>query len=317
MWQEKQVELLRREIGTVLAPVSTVAGLHELVEEPLTKTRRGLSVEGAYDKPWPLLPLIVCEAISGHYKHILPAAAALQLLITAGDVFDDIEDTDYPQSLADKYGPAVATNVATTLLILAEKAITRLKTRGVAEYMIVRVINVVNSFYVTACAGQHLDLTLSSKMDISEDEYVKITGMKSASQVECACHIGALLAMANQELINTFTVFGYNLGMAAQITNDIHGITQGTDILKRKISLPIIYALAQTNGKVYDQLELAFGKLSESVSDPTQIRDLLFHCGAVHYATIKMEHYKQRARDIISEVEGAGISIGHLNLFLE
>lgn len=317
MWQKRQAELLREEIEAVLAPLSDSGDLHNLVKEPLTKARRGLAPEMGHDRPWPLLPLVVCEAISGRYEHALPAAAALQLLMAAGDVFDDIEDADSSESLSARYGPAVATNVATTLLSLAEKSITRLKDRGVADSVIVRVTDIVNSSFIDACAGQHLDLSLSSEIAITEDDYIRVVGMKSASQVECACHIGALLASARQELVDIFAKFGHNLGMAAQITNDIRGITRGSDIVKQKITLPVIYALAQTEGESRHQLELAFRKPSESVADPAQIRDLLSCTGAIHYATIKMELYKQLALDNLSEIERHGANVERLKLFLE
>lgn len=317
MWQERQAELLREEIEALLAPLSDVAGLHRLLKEALTQARRGLAAEDAHDRPWSLLPLIVCEAISGHYDQGLPAAAALQLLMAAGDVFDDIEDMDSSESLSARYGSAVATNVATTLLILAEKAITRLKGRGVEDYIIVRVMDAVNSFYTTACAGQHLDLSFASDLSISEDIYLRVTDLKSASQVECACYIEALLATTNQELIEKFAIFGHNLGMAAQITNDIQGVTHGSDIMKHKITLPVIYALTQTDSKARNQLEIAFRKPSESILDTAQIRDLLFRIGAIHYATVKIEFYKQLALDDLSEAERYGARVERLKLFLE
>ena len=317
MWQERQAETLRDEIGAVLVYLSDVVGLYTLVKEPLTKARRGLAVDTAHSPPWPLLPLIVCEAVSRHYEQALPAAAALQLLMAAGDVFDDIEDADSSESLLARYGSAVATNVATTLLILAQRAIVRLKGRGVENRVIVCVMDAVSSFYTTACTGQHLDLSLASDKPVPEDIYLRAISLKSASQVECSCHVAALLANASQELIDTFTLFGHNLGMAAQITNDIQGITKGNDILKRTITLPIIYALTQTDGKSRNQFESVFGKQSESNPDPVRIRDLLFRCGAIHYATIKMEFYKQRALDILSEAEEAGASVERLKIFLK
>jgi geranylgeranyl pyrophosphate synthase len=317
MWQKRQTELLREEIEQLLVPLSDVEGLCDLTKEALTQGRRGLGAEVAHGKPWPLLPLIVCEAISGRYEHALPAAAALQLLMAAGDVFDDVEDADSSESLSARYGSAIALNVANTLITVAEAAFTRLKGRGVDDCIIVRAMDVVNSYCTTACAGQHLDLSLTSRIDVSEDIYIRVTSMKSASQVECACHIGALLATADQELINTFTIFGHNLGMAAQIANDIQGINRGSDIVKQKITLPVIYALTQAQGEARNQLELAFRKPYEHVLDLAQIRDLLFRTGAIHYAMIKMESYKQRALDTLSEAEGAGVSVEHLKLFLE
>ena len=279
--------------------------------------KRELAVEPAADWLWLLLPLMVCEAVSGHYEHAIPAAAATQLLKGAAEVFDDIEDADSSQSLSARYGSAVATNVATILIGLAERAITRLRGRGIEDCIVVRVMDRVNSFYISACAGQHLDLSPASEKAVSEDIYLRVISLKSASTIECACHVGALLASANQELIDTFTLFGHNLGMASQIANDIQGITHGTDIMKHKITLPIIYALAQTDGEAHSQLELAFGKQSESVADPTEIRDLLFRTGAIHCATVKMEFYKQRALDILLEIERAGASVERLKLFLE
>ena len=132
MWQEIPSELLRNEIEEVLKPLAEVPDLYNLAREPLEKTRRALNKDISRDYPWPLLPLMVSEAICGHYEKVIPAAAGLEFLLAAGDVFDDIEDDDTPESLSAKYDSAIATNVATTLLILAEKSITRLK-GGVEE----------------------------------------------------------------------------------------------------------------------------------------------------------------------------------------
>ena len=178
----------------------------------------------------------------------------------AAEVFDDIEDADSDESLSAKYGNPLAINAASTLLILAESAFTRLKSRGIDSDIVVSLIDTVNSYYTTACIGQHLDLSLTPEEAASEDVYLRVIGMKSASAVECACYTGALLAKANQELIQSFTIFGHNLGMASQIANDIKGVTRLSDIKKRKITLPAIYGLAQTDGETHNLLEMVFYK---------------------------------------------------------
>jgi octaprenyl-diphosphate synthase len=108
--------------------------------------------------------------------------------------------------------------------------------------------------------------------------------MKSATTIECACHVGAVLAAVNQESIDLFTIFGHNLGIASQIGNDIQGIVNGSDIAKHKITLPVIYALAHTEGEVHTQLELSFSELCESTFDREQVRDLLFEIGAIYHS---------------------------------
>ncbi|MDY6911385.1 MAG: polyprenyl synthetase family protein, partial [Chloroflexota bacterium] len=179
MWHEEQAKLLRFEIESHLFNAIEQEHLRELVKIPLTTARRALSHE--CDSSWPLLPLMVCEGICGRYQHALPAAAALQLLLAAGDVFDDIEDEDSPGSLPAKYGQAIATNAATALIILAEKALAHLVNEETTRQAGICILQKVNEFYTTACIGQHLDLPSNECPPISEDRYFHIAAMKSAS----------------------------------------------------------------------------------------------------------------------------------------
>ena len=316
MWHERRLKLLKQEIEVLLAPLFNEVGFLELIKQPLAEAKRGLASESVQDPPWALLPLLVCQSISGNYGHVITATAALQLFATAGDIFDDIEDSDNPQSLPARYGSAIALNVATTILILAERAIARLIKKGVDSKTAVCILDIINSYYTTACIGQHLDLSLLSNQEITEEKYLDIISMKSASQIECACNIGAILAKANQRVINLFTKFGHNLGMAAQIANDILGISTEKDIKKNKITLPVIYALTQLEGKAHTRLRnMLFNP--EYLLDPERIKDFLFRTGAMHYASIKLEYYKQTAFDLLSEAEKSGIHTKRLRSFLE
>jgi geranylgeranyl pyrophosphate synthase len=317
MWQDKQSTLLREEIEAVLACLPVDTNYHNIVREPLVTSRRGLAIDSSEDRPWPLLPLIVCEALSGRCEQALPAAAALQFLMCAGDVFDDVEDADCPESLAAKYGPAIATNAATTLIMLAERAIIGLRKTGIDSDIVIRVMDSINSHYIIACFGQHLDLSLGSAERMSEELYMKIICSKSASQIECACHVGALLSTNNQELISKFSQFGQNLGMAAQIVNDIQGVTVGSDIAENKKSLPLVYALNNQTCKSHDQIKQLFRDIDRKVSNTASLRDLLFRSGAMHYATVKMEFFKQCATDILSDLKKAGVNVERLGVFLE
>jgi geranylgeranyl diphosphate synthase, type I len=309
--------ILRDEVEILLASLSDNAFLCDLVKEALNKTNPVLIKDTARYKPWPLLPLLVCDAICGNWEQALPVTAALQLMKAAADVFDDIEDADNTGSVPAKYGIALATNTASVLVVLAEKGFTRLQHGSVNSDTVVKLIGTVNSYYAKACIGQHLDLSLSPEERKQEEGYLKLIGMKSAFAAECACHTGALLAGANQELIVSFSLFGYNLGMAAQIANDIRGITGLRDIDNRKITLPVIFALAHAD-EPCELLKSAFLKnKGELKIDPCRIKDLLVNTGAIQYALTKMEIYKQQATDILNELERKGIKIKPLRQFLD
>ena len=317
VWQEHQTSLLAEELRSVISLLSDDGNLYNLLNEPLSAKRRGLSPQAAHDIPWHLLPLIVCESICGDFKRALPVGAAIQLMLAAGDVFDDLEDADSPESLSAKYGAALSISAATTLLILAERAINRLKTTGIEDSVTIRSCDIFNSYYSIACTGQHLDLSAPHNSPVSEDRYLKILGMKSASQIECACHIGALIATADNGIIEAYSDFGRNLGMAAQIANDLLGITGGKDITMRNITLPVLYALTNANKKTRMEIEKYYVNSSGETPDVEHIKNLLFDTGAVYYTTLKQEFYRQKAIDALSEITGAGVNTERIKLFLE
>jgi octaprenyl-diphosphate synthase len=231
-------------------------------------------------------------------------------------VFDDIEDADNKASISSQFGPGIAVNLGTALIMLAERAILRLATKGVDYHTVTRISDLINSLYTTACIGQHLDMSTQLGTIISEDTYFRIIEMKSAFAIQCACVTGALVAEADQKLADTFADFGKNLGITAQIANDILGIIETKDIMKHKVTLPVIYAMSHIDGENLHQLDLIFKKQTSSV-EPDKIKSILFNCGAIHYATVKMELFKQLAGDILSGIESGGINTKRIKLFLE
>lgn len=315
MWQDKQYASLREEVEALLEPLAE-SSLHRLIEESLALGSQATTAETTNSQMWPLLPLIVCEGISGYYQRAIPAAAALQLLKTTAEIFDDVEDADSSMSLSSRYGNAVAVNVATALLILSERAIARLKVKGVEDYIVIRVMDTIGSYYTIASAGQQLDLSTGLEKGVSEDDYMRIIGMKSAVTMECSCFVGALLATENQRIIDKFAEFGRNLGMSSQIANDIQGITHGNDIIRRKITLPVIFALTQADVKTRNRFESVFLDTAEPVSDVAQIREMLFSTGAIQYALVRMEYYNQAAFGCLAELEKLGVNVGRLRPFV-
>ncbi len=314
MWQEEQSASLKNEIDALLEPLGQVAGLHRLLTEALVGAEP-YRVGGARNRPWDLLPLIICEGICGHFKAALPAAAAVRLFKSAAEVFDDVEDADSSRSLAAIYGNAAAINAGTALVVLAEKAIARLRFRRVPDATIVRIVEVVNALYTTACAGQHLDLSPDAGLP-SEERYLRMVTMKSSSHVECACRIGALVAGAGDPAIESYAAFGRSLGVAVQITNDVQGIESGADVAKRKITLPVIYALSNTHGPGAARLS-AWYRSRESKLEAGDIKELLTESGAMYYSRVKAEMFKGAALEALSRANPSTATLNRLKMLVD
>lgn len=315
MWQRKQEKFLREEIKAVLSNINDTGSLHRMVCESVE--RIGLKVEGTSHKPWYLLPMVICEGVCGRCDQALPVSAALCFLRTAADIFDDIEDQDYSDSLSAIYGESAAVNAATTLILLAQKAIGRSINKGVPVDTVLHLLEIINGYYIDACTGQHLDIIGFEDGILSEDEYIKIAGKKSATSVQCACHTGVVLGDVQSKLVEVLISLGYNLGMGFQIADDIEGIVHGSDIMTRKITLPVIYALTVAKGRDKSLLKQVYINHKERPIPELQIQNLLFRVGAIEYAVIRLEAYRQRAADILYKAEQEGFNSQRMKPYLE
>jgi geranylgeranyl diphosphate synthase type I len=276
----------------------------ELLRHPLREQGRCLHDSDEFSGS--LLPLLVCEAISGDFWIALPAAAAVEFLAAAGDVIDDIEDQDYEGALWRVYGQAQAVNAATALLVFARAEIRKLEQRGVAADVILRVIATFDAAMIKACSGQYYDLVYENKIDISEDMYFQMVASKSAPLAESACSIGAMLATDDQQIIASFSQFGHNFGIAAQIDDDIHSLmdTGGgkSDIKRKKKTLPVIYGLAHCTGSEREFLAEVYSE--KTIITPeieNRVREILVHSGGIHYSLIMAEVYRQKALKALQE----------------
>ena len=312
MWQ-RHAERLSEEIKAVLSPVPREGRFYKIVGRSLAVRLGDLTDTTKRHKPWPVLPLVVCEAVSGYFEPALPAAAALLLFSAAADVFDDVEDDD--KSISSRAGGrAAANNSATALLILAEQSLLRLRESGAGSAATVKVAAIANSYYLQSCLGQHLDLVYPEKKAITEEDYLHMIQMKTGSHVECACVVGAILGGSKKKINSAFGKFGRNLGMAAQIANDIQGMLSGDDIEKRKVTIAGAFAGAGRNGAPAAQ---ASRKTKMESDEAARFKRHLLDSGGVFYAAVKMEEYRQTAADTLLALEKTGLNVSRLRGFVE
>ncbi len=103
-----------------------------------------------------------------------------------------------------------------------------------------------------ACAGQHADLTPKSERCASLSVALTIAAEKSASLVAALCRLGALCAGVGGPLQELYGRFGHNIGMVAQLVNDIAALHPGaagkTDLALARPTLPLTYATLFDSG---------------------------------------------------------------------
>jgi hypothetical protein len=113
------------------------------------------------------------------------------------------------------------------------------------------------------CEGQYLDIAASESDELlSVDGYLDMIGRKTAALIAASIEAGALLATDDDEVIARYRGFGWALGLAFQINDDLLGIwgaedatgKAASDVAHRKQTLPVIYAAEQAGPEDRERL---------------------------------------------------------------
>jgi geranylgeranyl diphosphate synthase type I len=204
----------------------------------------------------PILCLLACSEVGGDPAQALPAAAALELLHNFSLIHDDVEDGDelrhHRPTVWKLWGVPQAINAGDGMYALAYAALQRLADRGVKAKPALSVFERFTRTCLALTEGQYLDIRFEERTQVTVDEYLRMIQGKTAALIAASVAIGALLGGASPAQQTDLLRFGQAMGLAFQIQDDVLGIwgdpsvtgkAAGNDILRRKKSLPLLYAL--------------------------------------------------------------------------
>jgi octaprenyl-diphosphate synthase len=155
--------------------------------------------------------------------------------------------------------------------------------------------------------GEMRQLTSYDALDFTEDDYYRLIAAKTASLMSAACEMGALVGA--EEYRKDFAAFGHNLGMAFQIADDmldytgteaVTGKPPGQDLRERKVTLPLVGAMANANENEIGQIREFFSRPDASDDEIRAIVDLVERRGGIEYSRTRAQHYADRARSSLS-----------------
>jgi geranylgeranyl diphosphate synthase, type I len=205
----------------------------------------------------PQLVLLACEAVGGDPQQALPLAAGVQLIHDFTLIHDDIEDNSDTRrgrvTVWREWGLAQGINTGDGMFVIAHLALHQLAEAGVPAALALAVLRRFDETILRVCEGQFLDLSYEGNLTISTDDYLAMIGRKTAALVDGAAAMGALVGGADQATATVLGDFGRSLGLAFQIQDDLLGIwgdpeltgkPRAADLYRRKVSLPVVYALA-------------------------------------------------------------------------
>ncbi len=292
----------------------STTGVYDMVRYHLGLDGSGAS---AGKRMRPLLGLLAYASIAGDYRPALPGAAAVELGHNFSLVHDDIEDGDrerrHRPTVWAVHGVAQAINTGDMLFSLSRMALHRLTDLGFSDAKVLRLMRLYDQTCVALCEGQYIDIATSENDDLmSVDLYFDMIGRKTAALIAASIEAGALLASDDDEVIARYRGFGWALGLAFQLNDDLLGIwgaeqatgKEPTDIARRKKTLPVIYAFEHAGPEDRERLTTLYGNGGPTAEDVSEIIAILERTGAHDFTRAEARRHRDEA---LAELDAAGV----------
>ncbi len=255
----------------------------------------------------PTLCLLSCQAVGGNTSGVTPAASAIELIHNFSLIHDDIEDASYERhhrpTVWRLWGQSQAINAGDAMFTLAYLALLRLKEKGIADEKIANCAEMLSLACLELCEGQYLDVEYESRLNITVEDYLAMATKKTGALLAVSTSLGAYLGSDDSKLVESFHLFGKELGVAFQIRDDILGIwgieesvgKSTGDIWRRKKTLPVVYGLQNNKGTARKNLAKLYSQESIEGEDIREVTKILDNAGARDYAENLAEQYYCRA----------------------
>ena len=255
----------------------------------------------------PYLVLKSCELVGGDIEKALPFAAAVEMLHNFTLIHDDIMDRDELRrgvpTVHVKYGLPLALASGDLLFAKVYEAMTQVE--GIPPERILNCIRRATRAAIHICEGQILDVSYPKLSEVSEEDYYRMVGGKTASLFEACAEIGAIVGGAPESEVELLRGYGYNAGVAFQLIDDILGITAdektlgkpvGSDLREGKKTLIIIHALKNASEEERRIIESVLGVEDASPEAIRRAIETIERLGSIDYARREAERYVEEAK---------------------
>ena len=202
----------------------------------------------------PLLTLAMAAQFNDYSKNPIILAAAVEFIHTATLLHDDVVDESNLRR-GKKTANLIWGNEFSVLagdFLFAQSFELMVETES---------IEALSSLARAACKitqGEFQQMQIANKPETSKEDYFDVIGKKTAELFGASCKSGVIVAGGNIEQQNAAYDYGFNLGLAFQIVDDLMdfnnlpnkmGKNLGDDFKLGKTTLPVILAWQKSNPK--------------------------------------------------------------------
>jgi geranylgeranyl diphosphate synthase type II len=248
----------------------------------------------------PALMIATCEAFGGTEEDAMPAAVSAEILHNAFLVHDDVEDDSDRRrgqpSLHREVGVPRAINTGDALAVAALRPIH--EDTSMSSSLRRAVVDEWLQMAATTVSGQATELEWRTTPDVSltPDDYLDLIMRKTCWYTTIfPLRVGAMIATRNRIDLEALTRFGFLLGAAFQIRDDLldlvsepgsYGKDLHGDLREGKRTLMLIHLANEVRGSDSARLlgYLSKDRAERTDTDIVEVHGMMLDHGSIHFA---------------------------------
>ncbi|GIV66538.1 MAG: polyprenyl synthetase family protein [Chloroflexota bacterium] len=253
----------------------------------------------------PTVTLLVGRMLGAPQEKLITLAAAIELLHTATLVHDDLIDGALLRrgipTLNSQWSPGATVLTGDFLFARAAKL--------AADTESIPVMSLFSSTLSVIVNGEISQL-FSSRCQADRESYYQRIYAKTASLFETSATCAALISPVTEETIQIIRTFGYNIGMAFQIMDDVLdfisdptklGKPVGSDLRQGLITLPTLYYIED---HPEDQMvqQILEGHCPHYEEDIKNLVDRIRSSPAIDHSIAEAERYVNEAMNFLQKL---------------
>lgn len=212
---------------------------------PDLKSATALILASGGKRVRPRIILLIGSMLNAEFETMVTLATAIEMLHTATLVHDDLIDGSLLRrgipTLNSKWSPAATVLTGDFLFASASDVASKTNSVEVMRLIANTLMKIVNG---------EVDQLFSSRCITTVEEYYRRIYAKTASLFETSTHTAAVISNVGRREVEALRKFGYELGMAFQIVDDILdyvgdestvGKPVGGDLRLGLVTLPMLY----------------------------------------------------------------------------
>ncbi len=263
-------------------------------------------VEAGGKRLRPMLTLAAARMSGYDGPYHVHLAATVEFIHTATLLHDDVVD----ESKQRRGRPTANLLWDNTSSVLVGDYLFARSFQLMVETGSMRVLDILANASATIAEGEVLQLTTASDLSTTEEIYIKVVRGKTAALFSAAMEVGGEIARQDAATKQALYDYGDALGIAFQIVDDLldYGGTKATgknvgdDFRERKLTLPVIRAVAQADGAERDFWVRTIQKGRQEGGDLDHAISLLGKHGTMESTRIDAINWAEKAKAALNAV---------------